>query len=288
MDGFIIVNKDKGISSFDVIRELRKILNIKKIGHTGTLDPIATGILIICVGKATKLAQDIEAYKKTYIASMDFGYETDSYDTDGKIINTSNIIVNRNCLEKVLKEYIGKINQVPPMYSAIKINGEKLYNLARKGIEIERPTREVEAYNLELLEYDEIHKNAKILCEVAKGFYIRSLIFDLGRDTKMLATMTDLNRTTVLNYSLENSFSLNDIKNLYFENNLKFLIKVEDFFDFEKIDLEKNEDLSKFKNGNKFKILKNYSEGLKRVYFNKEFIGLAQITNQYIKPYKYF
>ena len=143
MEGIILVNKPKGISSFDVIRKLKKILKTKKIGHTGTLDPLATGLMLICVGKATKLASDLEAKNKVYLADFEIGYATDTYDIEGKRIAENLIDVSKDNLELSLKKFIGDIKQVPPMYSAIKIDGNKLYHLARKGIEIERTERDV-------------------------------------------------------------------------------------------------------------------------------------------------
>ena len=143
MDGIIIINKEKGMSSFDVIRSLRKLLQERKIGHTGTLDPLATGVLILCLGKATRLAQEIEAQEKVYEAEMEFGYQTDTYDLEGEIVATSpKKEVKREEFEEVLSHWKGKISQIPPMYSAIKIQGKKLYELARKGIEIKREGRE--------------------------------------------------------------------------------------------------------------------------------------------------
>lgn len=144
MNGIININKPQGITSFDVIRKLRKILSIRKIGHTGTLDPLATGVLIVCVGKATKLVQDIEKKEKEYIAEFDLGYKTDTYDIQGKTLDkVDNFSVTKEELETVLKNYIGDIKQVPPMYSAIKINGKKLYELARRGETIERAARDI-------------------------------------------------------------------------------------------------------------------------------------------------
>ena len=128
MEGIILVNKPKGISSFDVIRKLKKILKTKKIGHTGTLDPLATGLMLICVGKATKLASDLEAKNKVYLADFEIGYATDTYDIEGKRIAENLIDISKDNLELSLKKFIGNIKQVPPMYSAIKIDGNKLYH----------------------------------------------------------------------------------------------------------------------------------------------------------------
>jgi len=153
LEGIILVNKPKGISSFDVIRKLKKILKTKKIGHTGTLDPLATGLMLICVGKATKLASDLEAKNKVYLADFEIGYATDTYDIEGKRIAENLIDISKDNLELSLKKFIGNIKQVPPMYSAIKIDGNKLYHLARKGIEIERPERDVTIEYINLFKF---------------------------------------------------------------------------------------------------------------------------------------
>ena len=200
MEGIILVNKPKGISSFDVIRKLKKILKTKKIGHTGTLDPLATGLMLICVGKATKLASDLEAKNKVYLADFEIGYATDTYDIEGKRIAENLIDVSKDNLELSLKKFIGDIKQVPPMYSAIKIDGNKLYHLARKGIEIERPERDVTIEYIKLLDFKD--NKAKIETKVSKGCYIRSLIYDIGLDLGTYATMTELQRINVGEYSL--------------------------------------------------------------------------------------
>jgi len=203
LEGIILVNKPKGISSFDVIRKLKKILKTKKIGHTGTLDPLATGLMLICVGKATKLASDLEAKNKVYLADFEIGYATDTYDIEGKRIAENLIDVSKDNLELSLKKFIGDIKQVPPMYSAIKIDGNKLYHLARKGIEIERPERDVTIEYIKLLDFKD--NKAKIKTKVSKGCYIRSLIYDIGLDLGTYATMTELQRINVGEYSLTNS-----------------------------------------------------------------------------------
>lgn len=155
MNGIINVNKPKGITSFDVIRKLRKILSLRKIGHTGTLDPLAEGVLLVCVGKATKLAQDIEAHSKEYVAEFELGYKTDTYDIEGTVIDkVENFSVTKEKLLEVINTFLGNIKQIPPMYSAIKVNGQKLYDLARKGETIEREARNIFIESIELLEFD--------------------------------------------------------------------------------------------------------------------------------------
>ena len=287
MEGIILVNKPKGISSFDVIRKLKKILKTKKIGHTGTLDPLATGLMLICVGKATKLASDLEAKNKVYLADFEIGYATGTYDIEGKRIAENLIDVSKDNLELSLKKFIGDIKQVPPMYSAIKIDGNKLYHLARKGIEIERPERDVTIEYIKLLEFND--NKAKIETKVSKGCYIRSLIYDIGLDLGTYATMTELQRINVGEYSLTNSYTLEQMEEMAQNNDFSFLNSVEDVFSYEKYNLETEKELTLFKNGNTVKIKDNLENKKYRVYYQDEFLGLASIeNNNLLKGYKYY
>ena len=287
MEGIILVNKPKGISSFDVIRKLKKILKTKKIGHTGTLDPLATGLMLICVGKATKLASDLEAKNKVYLSDFEIGYATDTYDIEGKRIAENLIDVSKDNLELSLKKFIGDIKQVPPMYSAIKIDGNKLYHLARKGIEIERPERDVTIEYIKLLDFKD--NKAKIETKVSKGCYIRSLIYDIGLDLGTYATMTELQRINVGEYSLTNSYTLEQMEEMAQNNDFSFLNSVEDVFSYEKYNLETEKELTLFKNGNTVKIKDNLENKKYRVYYQDEFLGLANIeNNNLLKGYKYY
>ena len=287
MEGIIIVNKPKGITSFDVIRKLKKILKTKKIGHTGTLDPLATGVMLMCVGKATKLASDLEAKDKVYIADFDIGYATDTYDIEGKKIAENIIEVLKENLEQSIKKFIGNIKQVPPMYSAIKIDGNKLYNLARKGIEVERPERDVTIEYINLLDFKD--NKTKIETKVSKGCYIRSLVFDIGQDLGTYATMTALQRKQVGDYSLENSYSLEKIEEMVLNNDFKFLKTVEEIFSYDKYTLQTEKELTLYKNGNTVKIKENLENKKYRIYFQDKFIGLANVeNNNLLKGYKYY
>ena len=287
MEGIIIVNKPKGITSFDVIRKLKKILKTKKIGHTGTLDPLATGVMLMCVGKATKLASDLEAKAKIYIANFDIGYATDTYDIEGKKIVENIIDVSKEDLEQSIKKFIGNIKQVPPMYSAIKIDGNKLYHLARKGIEVERPERDITIEYINLLDFKD--NKAKIETKVSKGCYIRSLIYDIGQDLGTYATMTALQRKQVGDYSLENSYSLEQIEEMVLNNDFKFLKTVEEIFSYDKYSLQTEKELTLYKNGNTVKIKENLENKKYRIYFQDEFIGLANVeNNNLLKGYKYY
>jgi len=287
LEGIIVVNKPKGITSFDVIRKLKKILKTKKIGHTGTLDPLATGVMLMCVGKATKLASDLEAKAKIYIANFDIGYATDTYDIEGKKIVENIIDVSKEDLEQSIKKFIGNIKQVPPMYSAIKIDGNKLYHLARKGIEVERPERDITIEYINLLDFKD--NKAKIETKVSKGCYIRSLIFDIGQDLGTYATMTALQRKQVGDYSLENSYSLEQIEEMVLNNDFKFLKTVEEIFSYDKYSLQTEKELTLYKNGNTVKIKENLENKKYRIYFQDEFIGLANVeNNNLLKGYKYY
>ncbi|WP_339005023.1 tRNA pseudouridine(55) synthase TruB [Fusobacterium animalis] len=287
MEGIIVVNKPKGITSFDVIRKLKKILNTKKIGHTGTLDPLATGVMLVCVGKATKLASDLEAKDKIYIADFDIGYATDTYDIEGKKIAENIIEVSKENLKQSIKKFIGNIKQIPPMYSAIKIDGNKLYHLARKGIEVERPKRDVTIEYINLLDFKD--NKVKIETKVSKGCYIRSLIYDIGQDLGTYATMTALQRKQVGDYSLENSYSLEQIEKMIFNNDFNFLKTIEEIFSYDKYSLQTEKELTLYKNGNTVKIKENLENKRYRIYFQNEFVGLANIeNNNLLKGYKYY
>ena len=287
MEGIIVVNKPKGITSFDVIRKLKKILKTKKIGHTGTLDPLATGVMLMCVGKVTKLASDLEAKDKVYIADFDIGYATDTYDIEGKKIAENIIEVSKENLEQSIKKFIGNIKQVPPMYSAIKIDGNKLYHLARKGIEVERPERDVTIEYINLLDFKD--NKAKIETKVSKGCYIRSLIYDIGQDLATYATMTTLQRKQVGDYSLETSYTLEQIEEMVLNNDFKFLKTIEEIFSYDKYSLQTEKELTLYKNGNTVKIKESLENKKYRIYFQNEFIGLANVeNNNLLKGYKYY
>ena len=287
MEGIIVVNKPKGITSFDVIRKLKKILKTKKIGHTGTLDPLATGIMLVCVGRATKLASDLEAKDKIYIADFGIGYATDTYDIEGKKIAENTIEISKENLKQSIKKFIGNIKQIPPMYSAIKIDGNKLYHLARKGIEVERPERNVTIEYINLLDFKD--NKVKIETKVSKGCYIRSLIYDIGQDLGTYATMTALQRKQVGDYSLENSYSLEQIEKMIFNNDFNFLKTIEEIFSYDKYSLQTEKELTLYKNGNTVKIKENLENKRYRIYFQNEFVGLANIeNNNLLKGYKYY
>lgn len=285
MEGIININKPSGITSFDVIRVLRRVLKEKRIGHTGTLDPLAEGVLVVCLGRATRLVQDIEGYSKIYTAGFELGYRTDTYDIEGKTIEESEKkSATRDELDRVLKKFIGDIKQIPPMYSALKVDGQKLYDLARKGIEVERKARDIHIDFIEVLEFDGV--KGKIRCGVSKGTYIRSLIDDMGRELGILATMNSLVREKVGDSSIDKAFTLEDIERLHNEGNSSFLQSVEEFFTYPQLEIEEGKNLTLFLNGNT--IRHQSPNGRYRVYCQNKFLGLANVNNNLLKGYKYF
>ena len=215
MDGILVVNKPEGCTSRDVVNKVSKILNIKKIGHTGTLDPLATGVLVLCIGKATKLVEILTATEKEYIAEVTLGLKTDTLDITGKILETSDVIINKEKIVNVLNSMIGSYEQEVPIYSAVKINGKKLYEYARENKDIELPKRTVEIKKLSLIgdiSYRDNKTIFKIDCLVSKGTYIRSLISDIASNLKTVGVMSKLDRIKQGNFKIAESYSLEDIE----------------------------------------------------------------------------
>ncbi|MDQ5983129.1 MAG: tRNA pseudouridine synthase B [Eubacteriales bacterium SKADARSKE-1] len=212
MDGIIVINKPKGFTSFDIVAIMRKLCNIKKIGHSGTLDPMATGVLPILIGKATKLQTMLQNSQKEYIAEFKLGITTDSEDITGKVLTKKSVEAKKENIQAVLSDFRGKIKQIPPMYSAVQKDGVRLYNLARQGIEVEREPREVTIYKLELLSYDEVGHIGKILVKCSKGTYIRTLCADIGEKLACGATLTSLERTFAASFAISDSITLDEAK----------------------------------------------------------------------------
>lgn len=213
MNGIIVINKPKNYTSFDVIAVLRKKLNQKKIGHMGTLDPMATGVLPILLGETAKFQIFTKDNDKKYIASMKFGITTDTLDITGKVLSKKTSNITQNDIENILHEFTGEINQIPPMFSAIKKNGIKLCNLARKGIEIEREKRKITIKNLNLLEFNQEDQILKLEILCSKGTYIRTLCADIGEKLKVGAVMAELCRTQSNGFDISQSVNLEEIKN---------------------------------------------------------------------------
>ena len=208
-DGIIVINKEKGFTSHDVVNVVRKTLGMRKVGHTGTLDPEAEGVLPICLGKGTKVSDMLMFSDKEYIAGVKLGISTDTQDIWGNVLATSDKAVSREELEKVVNSFVGEITQVPPMYSAIKVNGKKLYEYAREGREVERKERKVTIYGIDILSFDDEIK-IKVAC--SKGTYIRTLINDIGKALGTYACMDSLVRTKSSVFSLKNAVTLDKLK----------------------------------------------------------------------------
>lgn len=211
MDKIIVVNKPIGITSRDVVNIISKKFNTKKVGHTGTLDPIAEGVLVICIGKATKLVDIITSEEKEYIAEVKLGILTDTLDIEGKIIKEQKCKLNKNELINVLNSFIGTYEQEVPIYSAVKVNGKKLYEYARNNISVKLPIRNVEIKKIELLDYNEESYKFKVL--VSKGTYIRSLIRDINKKLDIIGSMSSLIRIKQGIFSINESYTIDDIKN---------------------------------------------------------------------------
>ena len=328
-DGIVLLNKSRGISSFKAINKLKWIIGSSKVGHAGTLDPIAEGLLIVMINNATKFSDNLMKRDKEYFVELELGYETDTYDTEGEVTEKyeGNINISDEKIIEAVNSFAGEIMQVPPMYSAIKINGEKLYELARKGIEVEREARKVKIYSIREINVEHKEKcRISFYTEVSSGTYIRSLVRDIGRKLGVYATMTKLVRTKIDKYSIEESVLLEEIEEKLgkaketsgenvckdISNNMektKEIIKfknIECIFNYEKISVSE-EKYKKLKNGmtvlvgfKKFKEVYTVTENkLYCVYVKnemteqKEFKGIVKVIRKghdkvYLKREKYF
>lgn len=228
MDGIMVINKPENYTSFDVVAVMRKLLKTKKVGHAGTLDPMATGVLPILAGNATKIQNLLQGSSKEYRAKFRLGLITDTEDTSGKILKKNPVNVNVETLKKVISAFVGEIKQVPPMYSAIKKDGVRLYSLARQGIEVNREKRVVTIDDIKLENYNEEMQEATMLVRCSKGTYIRTLCADIGNQLGCGAAMSGLERTRVGSFTLEKSITLDRAKELASENKLdKLLLSID-------------------------------------------------------------
>lgn len=226
MNGILIVNKEAGYTSRDIVNLIGKKFNTRKVGHTGTLDPSATGVLVVCIGKALKACELLTSNEKEYIAGVTLGIETDTLDMDGSILSTEVVDIERDKIREAVDSFKGIYLQEVPKYSAVKVNGRKLYEYARQGIEVKLPRKEVNIADIEIadkIEYKDGKVYFKIKCTVSKGTYIRSLVRDIGNKLGVKAVMNSLERTRQGKFSIDEAYSLEDIMN----DNYK-LIKIED------------------------------------------------------------
>ena len=318
-DGIVLLNKSKGMTSFSAINKLKWLLNAKKIGHAGTLDPMAEGLLVVMLNNATKFSNDLMKKDKEYYVEMELGYETDSYDADGEITRKyeKDFEFEFEKIKEVVESFLGEIEQVPPMNTATQTKAKKLYELARKGLEIDREARNVKINYINDIKY----KNNKIsfFVGVSSGTYIRSLVHDIGEKLGVYATMTKLIRTKINNYSLSESINLEDIisyfennqveikceekENLYLDKNIKKItkfIKIQEIFNYEEIKIEE-ENYIKLKNGmtvlidkkdipNEVEVNKKFKIMLKENNEFKGIINVLKVTQNkiYLKRDNYF
>ena len=289
MNGIINVNKPLGITSHDVVYRLRRILGIKKIGHTGTLDPDASGVLPMCIGKGTKLAELLTATDKEYLAEMTLGAITDTQDKSGTVLETFPVSISEEEIRLTVEKFIGDIEQVPPMYSAIKIDGKKLYELAREGKIVERAPRKITIKNIEIKEIDLKKNTVKMLVDCTKGTYIRTLCNDIGVALNTGGYMSSLTRTKSGRFSLDSSFTLEEIEEMIKKDDFGFFIPVEDAIpEYPKI-IVADKNAKKIRNG-----IKTSVEGLEagktyRVFDESgEFLVIAKASFDYLEIIKTF
>ncbi len=279
MDGIVIINKEKEYTSHDVVAKVKKILNEKKVGHTGTLDPNATGVLPILLGKGTKLSKYLINHNKIYEATLKLGEKTDTADIEGKITEEKDVKkenLSQENVTKVLKEFIGKSKQVPPMYSAIKVNGKKLYEYARKGQTIEIKPREIEIYSIELQSITNNEITFKVHC--SKGTYIRTLCENIAEKLETVGYMKELKRIEVGEFNIKNAITLKELES----KKEKALISIEEFLKDKQLINLNSKKVKLFLNGVNLEF--KLEDGIYRIYNEKnEFIGTGTIKSNVLK-----
>lgn len=285
MDGILIINKPKQYTSHDVVAKVKKICG-EKVGHTGTLDPMATGVLPLLLGQGTKLSKYLINHDKTYIATIQLGKKTDTLDSEGSILEERIVdgkLFNKENVQRVLECQIGKQIQTPPIYSAIKVNGKKLYEYARKGVEVEIPKREIEIYNIELLDINEKDKTIEFRVHCSKGTYIRTLCENIAEKLGTIGYMKELNRVQVGQFNLNQAITVEELEKN--KENEKFLnqhlITVQNFFEKYPIIELKEEKLKLFLNG--VQLTNNNDDGLYQIKVNNIVIGIGTIKNKLLK-----
>ncbi len=277
--GVLVINKEKNMTSFDVVEEVSRLLGIKKVGHTGTLDPMAEGVLIVCFGEATKIGELITAYDKEYIAEAKLGMETDTYDTEGRVMKETEVPENLP-IESVISSFQKTYLQEVPIYSAVKVNGKKLYEYAREGKPVELPKKEVTIQEIELLSHTK--DTIKFRAKVTKGCYIRSLIHDIGKELGIGATMTSLVRTKQGNVSIEEANTLEDLK-----QGICHINSIEDVLPFPKIEVDTDLEF-KIRNGVKLENTWNIKD--KVLWKNQEgkLLGIYEVKEKQLRVWKNF
>ena len=283
MDGIILINKEKNYTSHDVVNKVKKITK-SKVGHTGTLDPNATGVLPLLLGNATKISKYLMNHDKEYQVILQLGIKTDTADVEGKIIEEKEVdldALNEEKVKKILSTFLGKQKQTPPIYSAIKVNGKKLYEYARKGQEIEIEPRVIEIYDIKLINIDIKQKQIGFIVKCSKGTYIRSLCEDIAEKLETVGYMKELNRTIVGNFNIKDSITISEFEEKYNKNDLSNIISIEEIFrEKSKIELD-NRNIKQYLNGVKIKV--ENKDNIYRIFMNNKFIGIGIVENGYLK-----
>lgn len=282
INGLLIVDKEKDMTSRDVVNEISRIFQTKKVGHTGTLDPLATGVLVLAIGKATKLNEIITATEKEYQVESILGLKTDTLDITGKVLKEENTHFSKEEIIDVLNSFLGSYDQEVPIYSAVKINGRKLYEYARNNEKVDLPKRlvTIKQIHLDDLNYDNNQTTIKFTCLVSKGTYIRSLVNDIASKLGTVGTMKNLRRTKQGNYSIKNAYRLNDIKN----NNYQIVSIKDALSDYYTVKVDKQ---LKFKIVNGQKIANTYNQDYV-LFIDDDVLALYKNVNNSLKPYKMF
>lgn len=283
MDGILVINKSKGLTSNDIVKKVKKILNTK-VGHTGTLDPNATGVLPLLLGNATKISKYLINHDKEYEAVIKLGAKTTTADVEGKIIEEKEINkekLKKENIEKVLESFVGKQQQIPPIYSAIKVNGKKLYEYARQGKEVEIKARDIEIYDLKLLKIDSENNELTINVKCSKGTYIRSLCEDIAAKLETVGYMKELNRIQVGEFNIKDSVTIEEFKANIENKDYSNIIGIEKIFkEIPEITIKQRE-YEKYLNG--VKIDSSNMDGIYRIYLDNKFSGLGIVENKKLK-----
>ncbi len=283
MNGVINVFKERGQTSHDVVNQIRRTLNMKRVGHGGTLDPEVSGVLPIFVGKGTRLSEYVLEDDKEYIAELSLGIKTDSQDSQGEILQTSQLTVTIEDIHKVFNSYKGKITQIAPMHSAVRHKGKRLYEYAREGKVVKRKERESYIHDLRILSINE--KKILFYVKCSKGTYIRTLCNDIGEDLGVYGYMSYLMRIGVGNFDINSSYSINMIKKLKEENNLAFLLPAyESIPGIPKLDIEAQY-FSKLRNGMSIEVDFEIEDNIYQVFSKGEFIGIGEVRKGNNKNY---
>lgn len=279
MDGIIIINKPKNYTSHDIVRKAKKLLN-EKVGHTGTLDPNATGVLPLLIGKGTLLSKYLIEHDKIYEAVLKLGEKTDTADGEGNVLESQNVeqsILKKENIERIFNNLEGKQEQIPPMYSAIKLNGKKLYEYARKGIEVEVKPRTIEIYKLELIKIEDMEIIFRVSC--SKGTYIRTLCEKIAEELGTIGYMKELKRIQVGEFNIKDSITIEELENQEIVSN-KFITIEKYFSNYENIVLNERK-FQLFLNG--VQLTYELKDGIYKIYKENEFIGIGTVKNKLLK-----